>query len=108
MGCCLLSDSKSSISLNVRATKSWYRSFSRIARSPGDGIIISSKEGNHKMQCRECERYEKHQIHAGRIEGEARIQGRQAEADRASDLWISIVQRLKDHQAVDHDPGGVY
>jgi len=60
------------------------------------------------MQCRECERYEKHEIHVGRIEGEAHIQGRTAEADRASGLWISIVRRLKDHQAVDHDPRVVY
>lgn len=60
------------------------------------------------MQCKECERYEKHQIHVGRIEGEARIQRRTGEADDASDLWISIVQRLKEHQAADHDPAVVY
>ena len=62
------------------------------------------------MQCKECERYEKHQIRAGRFEGETIIQGRIAEANHASDLRDSIIRRLKDHQTVDHDhnPGVVY
>lgn len=60
------------------------------------------------MQCKECERYEKHQIHVGRIERTFLINENVTDADRAGLLVDLIVGRLKDHQALEHIPGVIY
>lgn len=58
--------------------------------------------------CKECERFERHQIHVDGLGTRYLLGGNLADRERATVLSIVILNRLKDHQAIDHEPGVAY